>query len=315
MADAATSIPNRPQNKSPEDSSGFRIYSIGRAAENKPLSSHELEIMPIEKLGYSDGEINETHTTQTAKGVDADGNTYETKVSSSNAIKATWLPIGSNRSTAPDVRRGERVLIWQYGTVDQYYWTAMGLDDTLRRLETVVYVFSGTKDESVKKLTPDNSYYIEVSTHTKQVTLSTSKANGEPFGYIMQLNTDQGVFTLTDDEGNYIQLDSKERVIKAANTDQCSLELNKRNLSINVPDTFTLDAKEIKTNATIANYTVKTHIHTGTTMTVNAKSTFNQVMKYTAGISGAGTCTHNGVNIGSTHTHTDSRNGTTSPPK
>ena len=120
------------------DQSLFHVYTIGRAASNRKLSSPLLEVYPIEHFGYLDGEINSDPTTTKASGVDANGKAYTTSVTTTNSIQATWIQWGSNRTTPPDVRRGERVLLWRYADTDQFYWTTLGMDDYLRRLETVV---------------------------------------------------------------------------------------------------------------------------------------------------------------------------------
>ena len=88
------------------EASRLKIYSLGIVANNKALSSDEVEVTPIEPMQLIDGEIVSTPRDLETTGVDADGVTYNVKVTADNAIVAKWLPIGSNRRTAPDVRRG-----------------------------------------------------------------------------------------------------------------------------------------------------------------------------------------------------------------
>lgn len=212
--------------------SGFKIYSFGMAAENKPLSTKELLVIPIEVLPAMEGEISEEASELKHKGVDSFGVPYELKLKVRNAIPCKWLPLGSNRDTAPDVRRGERILIWRIADADEeFYWTTLGLDDHLRRLETVRYLFNADPDglsDSVPG--PDNSYCIEVSTHQKLITLTTTKLNGEPFAYTLQLNTGTGYFTLTDDIQNFVELDSTEKRICLHNATGTYWELKAEDL-------------------------------------------------------------------------------------
>ena len=137
--------------------------------------------------------------------------------------------------------RGERVLLWRYADTDQYYWTTLGMDDYLRKLETVVYAFSDTKDESVKVLTPDNAYYLEISTHKKLVTFSTAKSDGEPYAYTFQFDTAAGRVTLADDVGNYMELDSKNTSITLENADDSKVVLDRKVINISSVDAINLN--------------------------------------------------------------------------
>ena len=208
--------------------SKMRVMSIGIAAENKALSSNLLSVIPIEAIPLIDGDLLDSITSIETSGVDATGAEYTVKVKTSPALKTTWLPMGSNRITAPDVRRGERLLIWQYADTDKYYWSPMGLDDDLRRLETLIYAWSATKDDNEELDVTKNMYTLEISTHAKHLTLRTTKANDEPYAYTIQLNTKEGVFFISDDDGNVIELNSKKRKIVAKNADATEVLLDKK---------------------------------------------------------------------------------------
>lgn len=272
------------------DKSKFKIKSIAYAAENLELGKTLLEVTPVESLGYLHGEVNAEKETFEETGVDAKGNTYNVKIETSNAMVAEWLQFGSNRITPPNVRRGERVLLWQYAEEDKYYWSTLGLDDHLRRLETVTFAFSDTKDESTKSLTPENSYYFEVDTHNKLVTLSTSKSDGEPFKYVVQINAKDGKIVITDDTNNYIMLNSREKQLILENANGSKVNIEKKNITIDSGDSVTINTKKFKVNA-------KTEIN-GDTST-------------------KGSLRNNGTNVGSTHTHGGVRSGqsSTSTPR
>ena len=196
------------------DTSLFKVYSYGIVADNKALSSKLVNVTPIEITSMADGELSSNPTEMKSKGKDKDGQAYETSVITDNVIECTWLPFGSNRVTPPDVRRGEPVLIWNYGEADKYYWTSIGLRDDLRRLETVVYAFNANPGVESKDFDPEDHYFVEVSSHSKQITLRTSNKNGEPFKYAFQFNTKEGIVTLADDAKNFIELNSKETTMK-----------------------------------------------------------------------------------------------------
>lgn len=205
-------------------------YSIGLAAENKPLDSRHLNITPVEVLSALDGEINFTPQDQTVAGVDADGNRYEVKSTTDMTLTAEWLPLSSNRVTPPDVRRGELIEIYQVADGDQFFWRCMGLRDDLRRLETVIFAFNGSPNEGSKGIDPETCYFLEVSTHKKTVTFSTSQANGEPFGYHFQINANDGQVTLEDTIGNTLYLDSARVFWELINSDNTYLQLDRTNI-------------------------------------------------------------------------------------
>lgn len=100
--------------------SQFKIRSVGYVAQ--PLDRSEetdqriIEIYPPEVNPFVDGVVLPNPTDHLIEGVDAEGKVYSVKVSTANTFKAEWLPFGSdNRHSAPDVMRGEQVVLWQFG--------------------------------------------------------------------------------------------------------------------------------------------------------------------------------------------------------
>lgn len=219
----------------------FKIVSIGIVAENKALSSKDVDVTPIESMNMLDGEIKSEPTVVEAQGVDRRGQQFASKTIVDSTVTATWLPFGSNRVTAPDVRRGERVYLWQAANADKYYWTVSGMDDHLRKLETVVFAFSATKDAGASGIDLDKCYYFEVSTHNKSITLETSTANGEAHGYLVQINTAESVITIQDDAGNFFQLDSDEQKLILQNQAQSHVILDKTKINIKATDEVVID--------------------------------------------------------------------------
>jgi hypothetical protein len=226
----------------PTTGSKLHIYGLGIVAANKELHSKFIEVAPIEALPMLDGEITDNIQTIVTKGKDAFGGVYEDSVLTTASIQAEWLPIGiSNRATAPDVRRGEHVVLYKFGDTDKYYWTTLIYDMKLRKLETAIWVFSNTRNEDSDG-TPDTTYFLEISTHKKLIHLHTSKSDGEPFVYDIQLNTKDGVFTFQDDIGNYIQLDSKNVRIEAKNADGTWIDMNRRVINMYAPEDINIRA-------------------------------------------------------------------------
>lgn len=217
-------------------------YAVGTAAENKKLRSRELLVIPHEHFPFLDGELNAGTKPLEFSGVDSGGGNYQGSVDTSNDVRALWLPESSNRVTAPDVRRGERILLYRYGDSDQYFWRPMGLDDHLRKLETVVFAISATTDESKQELDVESCYFFEMSSHTKQITVHTSKANGERFAYDFQIDAEESKVLLTDDAGNYFLLDSANSHLRMENADGTYYELDKQKIKGYAPQTIDFEA-------------------------------------------------------------------------
>lgn len=218
----------------------FKLYSIGLVAENKPRNDRFANIVLVEDASGLDGEISFNPQEHRVKGQDKDGNSYEVVTTMDITFNCEWLPSGTNRITPPDIVRGELVEVYRLGDTDQYYWRTMGLRDNLRTLETVILAFSATPSYEGKPLSLDHCYFLEVSTHDKLVTFSTSKANGEPFVYTAQFNTAEGQFILNDDIGNQFELISRERILKMFNVDGSFLDINKKKITINADEEIKL---------------------------------------------------------------------------
>lgn len=279
----------------------WRVVSRGMAANNVDIDDVWLEVFCPELTGFTDGEINSNPVKLTTQGMDNTGSHYTCELLTTNSIKAKWKPNGTNRITAPNVRRGERVEVWQYGDADAYYWSTTGEDDTQRRLETVTHAYSNTLDESTTQLTKDNTYHTTISTHQKKIELGTSKSNGEPFIHTFQLDTEKGLMTYQDDIGNVIQVNSAENQIFIENSAGSSIIIDQGNIKINAPQSLTINTPRFTLNGSEVAITGTTSI------------TGNTNIQGQTGIQGGlgvqGSMNNNGVNIGSTHTHSGVERG------
>lgn len=242
------------------------MYSIGYCAVNKERKSHDIEVVLVENAPFTDGEITDNTETFEAKGQDDEGNgAFDISIDTTATVKATWFPLaGTNRITPPDIRRGEPVIVFKMGDADRYYWVEWKYSDKLRRLETVLYVWSNERKENVK-VTHQNSYWFTVSTHDKYIRLHTSKSDGEPFEYDIELNTKEGKFTIMDDVGNYIHLDSEKKLIRMENRDKSFLELNKTIINMESSSEINLKTNKYTLQATssismkTSDYSIKTN--------------------------------------------------------
>ena len=225
------------------DISKLRFYSYATVAANKVLSSDLIEAVPHEQNPLNDGELTDHIEEVKGKGVDKDDANFDVTLDSTASIKARWLSFtDTNRMTPPDVRRGEEVVIWQFGDTDQYWWSTLHQDRKIRRLETVIYGFSNNSKENIEN-SHDSMYWLELSTHKKVVRFHTAKNDGEPFTYDIQIDTKKGNITIEDDDGNYIFLDSKERHIKLRNKDDSFVEMNKKIINMSSVEEINLKTK------------------------------------------------------------------------
>lgn len=231
-----------------QKASQLRVVAVGTAAENKKLRNDDgsvckqLMVTPHELQGFNDGDNVSNLQDFEFDGTTETGQAYQGSLQIDTPISCDWLPYGSNRVTPPDVRRNERIEILQVGNSLPYYWRPYGLDDNLRKLETIVFAISATPDESQTDLKIENCYFLEMSSHLKRITLQTSKGNGEPFGYQIQVNAGEGMVTIQDDVNNRIILDSTNTEILARNANDAYIQLTKRNIFGKAPERMFLEA-------------------------------------------------------------------------
>lgn len=229
--------------------SRLRFYSIGIVAANKPLDSMDIEVTAVEDTPMLHGEITDNIEKYSAKGQGANNDAFQVEAKTTASLKATWTPIGNpNRRTAPDVRRGEKVILYQFGDADKYWWSTLENDAKLRRLETIVWGVSNNSKENVQD-DANSMYWLEVSTHKKLIHVQTTKSDGEKFAYTFQINAKEGSLTIGDDAENYITIDSGEKLIKLHNTDGTFIELRGKSIRMNASEGVHTDAKDISTQS------------------------------------------------------------------
>lgn len=243
--------------------SKLQFYSMGIVAVNKALDSKVIEVVPIEEFPMLNGELSDSVSSYKAELKNAQNEPFKVDIKSSASIKATWVPINqSNRRTAPDVRRGEAVMIYRFADTDSYWWNTLKNDNTLRRLETVIYSFNNMTAENVED-GPDTTYWLEVSTHQQLIHVHTSKNRGEPFAYDLQIDAKNGKLTFTDDADNYFIIDSANSNVRLANTNGSFVEINKTNINISCSNKISMKCNDLQVDA-------------GNTVTINTgKTTIN----------------------------------------
>ncbi len=221
--------------------SQLHFHSWGLVANVKDLPDKEIKVVPIEyRFGVLESVLDQPEEDEEA--YQTDEGEEIVKVIHGTSVTAKWLKFNTNRITAPDVRRNDQVLIWRLGNTDRYFWTDMNVSN-VKRLETVVYAWSADPENPVKD-DLSNAYFLEISTHNKSITLQTSQANGEPYGYTIQLNTADGVFQLVDTDENIMYLNSADTVIGFKNAMETEFRLDKKNIHGYAPDSMYFKAEK-----------------------------------------------------------------------
>lgn len=222
------------------------VYSLAIVLEDKPLLTDMIVCHPIEELPLIDGFVPDWKLEYTVTLPDVNGIPKTSAVKLDAKINAKWLAFGhSNRVTPPDVIKNETVLLFRYADNDEYWWTTIFHEPTIRRLERVRYEYGDLKPPLTtwtpepirprpwltgKGVVPDSCYWVEVSTVDKHVWLHTAVTDGEPFTYDIKINTKLGIVTFLDSNDNMIKLRSKEKrlIVKTDYVDFDVKEVNIR---------------------------------------------------------------------------------------
>lgn len=202
-------------------------------AMDKNTDTDEIHVTLPNSFPSQDGEvvtdIKESDTTfETTTGNSKTGKVLE----SNGVVSAKWFNLNSNRLTPPDVRKGSKVIVYQWLNDNTYLWTTYGLDKA-SRLETVVFVFSASPNiDSNTPITPDNYYMFTISSHRKKIEILTGQGNGEALGMQFTINMGEGWWGNVDSDGNTFMVNGVERSLTYMNKDKSVLTVNKKDFSL-----------------------------------------------------------------------------------
>lgn len=190
--------------------SGLRFYSFGIVIKDKEINTSDIEVTPIEMLPLLSGKLEDISENYKFKLPDSNGVIRSVDVTSVSSLSARWWSLAtSNRATAPDVCKGETVLLLKYADVEDIYWTSLFFEPKLRKLETVCYMYSNEKTP-LKAFDKNSSYWFQVDTRNKTVQLHTSANDTEACEYDIILDCGAGTLIIKDSLGNYFTLYSKD---------------------------------------------------------------------------------------------------------
>ncbi|UKZ10991.1 hypothetical protein CZP2022_268 [Vibrio phage C-ZP2022] len=221
----------------------LRRVSRGIVAANKSRGTDLISAWPIDLLPELNGELTTDSETIEVKAINDMGSPVTYRAKRSAVLKNIKWFGETNRVLPPDVRRGERVDIWQIGNDDRYYWVSEGKDDVLRRLETWAFAISANPDNA-KQNDETNTYRWEWSSHDKHITLVTTMANGERAAWIEQYNLEEGYWVREDEKGNSWTFDSTNTDFKFENVDGSIFQIIKEDINLKCKN-FNVDADNI----------------------------------------------------------------------
>lgn len=275
----------------------LECYGVAVVAEDKATDTDEVLVYLSSLYPEADGEVVATAEKKDVTIKSPTGDTRSSSALSSNAVMMKWLPFNTNRVTAPDVRKGSKVVVYKFKGQSTYRWMYFGMDGTLR-LETVIYAFSATphvKEDA--PLTPDNYYIFLISSHTKKIQLLTGMGNGEPCSYSITLDTGNGGFSLIDSEENSFVLNSMKHFWSFSNQEKSIFAIDRKKIVASCEDEFLLQAKNhvgIKTNVlNIDCQTLNINASSSTTLT-SPTITINGDITHTGDTAQTGTFTNTG---------------------
>ena len=251
--------------------SSLKIFSIGYVIKDKEPDTDIIEVYPVETLPLTDGNVAAFKEVVKGGVVDRNDQSVTLKIERSYYVKARWLAWGdNNRLTPPDVVTGDTVLLFRYADNETYYWTKIHTEPTIRKQETVKYVYSNTP-QSLTPITEENTYWVSVSTREKHIRLHTSDNDGEHTTYDIEIDTAEGTLTIDDGKGNYIHLNSKDNDLIINILRDLVIDVG-RDMHVTVGRDMKLQIGNNYT-ATIGNkeeITAPTYIHNGNQYIVNA---------------------------------------------
>lgn len=283
-------VPETSGSSNEEVTSGWQFYSLGFSAHNKPLGEEICEVVLLEVSTLLDGEVTDRGVSENVDYLDGNDVKKARKEVTSASVPAKWYCQESNRITPPDVRRNEELIILRFADTGELFWVPRNTNRNTRKLETVVWGFSGTQDESDKTVSDLNHYIAKLSTHDKQFLFSTSDKNGEVCRWYVQIRADDGKFIICDDNGNEVLIDSVNKLIRLINGDDALLELNGKDVNMDLPGNYNVN---VKGNATFnvtgnASITAKTYVVNAEDITFNGKCLINGNTTITGLLTGQG---------------------------
>lgn len=256
---------------------GLNSLGWGTVAENAIVGKEDQILVFLnEQFPNSSGQLEVNPEIFTTSGKDSKGKHYTIRQNTESTITATFLNRDTNRITAPQVQKGERVLVYQFDNDKTYYWEPANLDNHKRVQEAVVHAYAAKKPTDGKDLvptTPENSYTTTVDGINGMIEQRMTEANGEISPWLTQYDAKNGNMVITDQKGNIIQINTKETTIEIVNADRSHIQLKRDVINIYSENQLNIEVgKEINIQVPTLNIKCEKYNHTADTVTWSAKT-------------------------------------------
>lgn len=218
---------------------------IGIVTSTKNTNTSEIMVHQPNKSATGDGRAVTSVEQATQTSVNAAGETETSTTMVSNVVPATWKPIGEpNRKTAPDVREGSQVMLYQASGQTKIYWTTYGLNAETFRMETIVWGFSGNPNISEDAEFDVNDYYtVTVDTRGGFFGLRTTQANKEKSAMEFKIDGGNGRLDFRGSNGSLFSVDDFNSLLNYINKEGTQLSVDKKKALFSAADSLMLHAE------------------------------------------------------------------------
>lgn len=219
---------------------------VGIVAATKETNTKEILVHLPSMAPMADGRVIAQTQQMQETSLNMAGEAETSTTLTSNVIPAVWNSFGdANRLTAPDVREGSKVSIYQVGGQNQYYWTTQGFGAESHRLETIVWGFQA--NPGVDENTPfnlDNFYTVTLDTRNGFMAMRTAQTNGEKSGFEAKIDGMNGRIDARGSNGSIFCIDDHNDHCFYTNKAGAIFSVNKKKITLNAPDSTTINAEE-----------------------------------------------------------------------
>ena len=233
------------------DMSKLRLYTIAVVSEDKKEGSDVIRWYSPELLSLEQGDPNKNTEDKTSALPDIDGVTQSFKGKRESEGFAKWMPNGcDNKVTSPDVIAGESVKIYRYANSKEFFWTTVFREPQLRRKEHVVHAY-GNIASGREAWDMSSSYGQMWSTKDKKILFWTSQSDGEAFKYQFLIDTKNYNYSISDNVGNALGLESNSTRVYIRNSAGSFIEVDQSIIRMTCGDNAYIHANALHVTGSI----------------------------------------------------------------
>lgn len=219
---------------------------VGTVAATKQTNTKEIMVHMPKDSPTADGRTVAHVEEQQQEAINASGEPIKVTTMISNVKPAKWNSFGEpNRLTAPDVKEGSQVALYQVGGQSTIYWTTNGFNAETHRLETIVWGFQANPqlDENTE-FNVDNFYTITVDTRSCFMALRTSQSNGEKSGFEVKIDGGAGRIEAVGTNQSAMVMDDLNSKYVYTNKFGTLIGVDKKKVAIDAPDSILFHGEE-----------------------------------------------------------------------